>query len=157
MRCIFGFGLMLAGICTVAGVSNAKVWSLENTPQKYRPGFCESFRKEIIYDRTTQSYKWAMKRKLEGTMNRQSTARLAYHQNLIVSMRRLKCPNIPWNPFLHLMARSADFLKQVRFSTIAVKCTGQSYAAMKFRCIWKNWGWSWSNHEKANLLIFCHF
>lgn len=87
------FGMIALLVYSEPGVS--KTWSLENTPKQYRPGFCESFRRQIIYDRTTQTYKWAMKRKAEGTMNRDSIARLAFSADLVDSMRRLQCPKIP--------------------------------------------------------------
>jgi hypothetical protein len=73
----------------------AKTWSLENTPKEYRAGFCYSFRNSVIYDRTTQTYKMAMARKLNGTANNQSRARLAYSYSLISDMKKLRCGNIP--------------------------------------------------------------
>jgi hypothetical protein len=73
----------------------AKTWSLENTPKQYRAGFCYSYRNSVIYDRTTQTYKMAMARKLNGTANNQSRARLAYSYSLISDMKKLRCGNIP--------------------------------------------------------------
>lgn len=87
--------LSMVLISAFASQLSAKTWSLENTPQQYRPGFCEGLRKQIIYDRTTQTYRWAMKRKAEGAVTRKSKARLDYSASLIDSMQRLKCPNIP--------------------------------------------------------------
>jgi hypothetical protein len=74
---------------------SAKTWSLENTPKQYRAGFCYSYRNSVIYDRTTQTYKMAMARKLNGTANNQSRARLAYSYSLISDMKKLRCGNIP--------------------------------------------------------------
>ena len=87
-------------LVTLLAISNstdafAIVWSLENTPQKYRPALCAQLRDSVIADRDTQSYRTAVERKKKGDMWRIHKERLAFHANLVTSMRRLSCPNIP--------------------------------------------------------------
>ncbi len=73
---------------------SAKTWSLENTPKEYRAGFCYTYRLSVIQDRTTQTYKMAMARKLNGTANRQSKERLAFSDSLVSDMKKLRCGNV---------------------------------------------------------------
>jgi hypothetical protein len=73
------------------GTTLAQVWSLEKTPARLRPGLCADVRKAIAYDRNTASYKFALKRKQEGTAWRKHKTRLAYSDELQDSYRRLDC------------------------------------------------------------------
>jgi hypothetical protein len=73
------------------GGALAQVWSLEKTPARLRPGLCADLRKVIDYDLNTSSYKFAMKRKQEGTAWQKHKKRLAYSENLQDSYRRLDC------------------------------------------------------------------
>jgi hypothetical protein len=73
----------------------AKTWSLEKTPKEFRPQMCDMFRRSIIQDRSTQSYKWAKQREAAGTMWNESKQHLAFSKNLVNSMKRLGCGKIP--------------------------------------------------------------
>jgi hypothetical protein len=79
--------------CELPGTALAQVWSLEKTPAQLRPGLCADVRKAIDYDRNTVSYKFAVKRKQEGTAWRKHKTRLAYSVELQDSYRRLDCRN----------------------------------------------------------------
>jgi hypothetical protein len=73
----------------------AKTWSLENTPQIYRPKLCADLRAQLLYDLGTQSYRYAIKRQAEGRVWRIHQARLDQVARNRDSMRRLRCPGIP--------------------------------------------------------------
>jgi hypothetical protein len=89
----------IAGLLTpsillgLIGPANAQVWSLEKTPVKLRPKLCADVRAAIKYDQGSSSYKYAIKRKQEGTLWRKHKERLAHSATLLDTYRRLDCRN----------------------------------------------------------------
>jgi hypothetical protein len=80
-------------ICKVPDQARAQVWSLEKTPARLRPRLCTDVRKQISYDISTSSYRYAMKRKQNGTLWPKHKRRLAYSAELQDTYRRLDCRN----------------------------------------------------------------
>ena len=87
--------LVVVSLDVASHTTQAKTWSLENTPKEFRPGLCASVRKQLAYDLGTQSYKTALRRKAEGKMWRQHEKRLSDVAGVKDTYRRLNCKAYP--------------------------------------------------------------